>query len=406
MLPQGAKGVKMKKRSMLWLLGFVVLMALLFGCSNMPTENTDDNTGNVTLRVYQYDRPVDSLRVGIYTVFRINVPGGVNNITSYDWDFGDTTSVFNTEVNQCDHRYDNPGSYQLIVRVNFASGGSMPYTFPVRVYSGGSTDDILRLISATQNNNGRWTYRLGLSIAACSGDNSHPFVTGTQGVVVTNPYSTTYSWLQLITTPAVDGRYVVEVTCYNQEDIFLNYGGNFIPTNPSSAWGWATIGGSEYFQPEGGGGNLHFSLINGQLLPVGSNSQLPGLLGDENPSTLRMTVVSDSVRLYFSLDRLSNFNGGGYVEYVDNVGITQHVAVGTSEAFNGWLEFGLPVSTLGSPVMVRYGHQDSVLANMSSSKYWVASDQFMEFYLVTIPESSRNPSGWEIRPVRNTASSF
>jgi len=53
----------------------------------------------------------------------------------------------------------------------------------------------------------------------------------------------------------------------------------------------------------------------------------------------------------------------------------------------------LPLSALANePVKIRYGHHDNDLADMAGSKYWVASDGWLEFYIVQIGSGG----GWDI----------
>jgi hypothetical protein len=259
------------------------------------------------------------------------------------------------------------------------------------------SDDILVLLSSNQESSGKWTYRLGLSISAYSGGSgSNPFITGQPGgVIITNPVNNSnYNWVQLVNQQE-NGRLIVTITCWNQGDVFLNYGGSFISGQPAAQWNWADISESAYFVAEDGGGNLHFSLTAGQLLPVSGNvAQLPGLLGDDDPAILRMTVSQDSLKFFCNLDRLQNFDGNAWLEYTAVNGDNDRQPLQLSSFFSGWAEAILPLAALNdNPIKVRYGHNLNDIADMSGSKYWVPADGWLEFYLLPI---SGGKGGWEV----------
>jgi len=287
------------------------------------------------------------------------------------------------------------------VQVSYSNGGSNTYARQVRVYQPvvPPSDDVLVLLSSSQESSGKWTYRLGLSTSAYSGGSgANPFITGQPGgVVITNPVAG-YSWVQLANQQE-NGRLIVTVTCWDQSDVFLNYGGNFISGTAPAQWNWADISESAYFVAETGGGNLHFSLVAGQLLPIGGGvSQLPGLLGDDAPATLRMTASQDSLKVFCNLDRLPNYQGGGWLEYVAANGDHDRQPLQSSSFFSGWAEAILPLSALAdNPVKIRYGHNISDLADMTGSKYWVPADGWLEFSLLPIQGGK---GGWEVRLTR------
>lgn len=388
----------MKKMSFFFGLALLAMLFLV-GCSDMPTIPTvpDDNTPGIKLS--QGGKNVDSLLVNIYAIFSVNVAG--SSPASYQWNFGDGTPTVNTTFAQTEHRYVTVGTFTASVVVAYSNGGSNTYSRLVKVYqpSAPPSDDILVLLSSSQESSGKWTYRLGLTTSAYSGGSgANPFVTGQPGgVVITNPVAG-YSWVQLVNQQE-NGRLIVTVTCWDQSDVFLNYGGNFISGQPAANWNWANIEESVYFVAETGGGNLHFSLSSGQLLPVGGTvSQLPGLLGDDDPATLRMTVEQDSLKFFCNLDRLQNFDGGVWLEYVAVNGEINRQPLQPSSFFSGWAETVLPSSTLAdNPVKIRYGHNISDLADMTGSKYWVPADGWLEFYLLPIDGGK---GGWEVRLTR------
>lgn len=395
----------MKKRSFLLFLAGVVVGSLLIltACSDMPTIAQPENIPGIKLS--QGGRDVDSLLANIMTIFVVTVPEGSNPI-SYAWDFGDTTSSVITNIPQAEHRYTAAGNYVARVVVTYADGGSTTYSRNVRVYVAEvpPLDDILILISSNQENSGKWTYHLGLSTEAYSyGPGGNPFITGeSNGVIITNPVNNTnYSWVQLVNNQQ-DGRLIVDVTCWDQDEVLLNYGGNFIYDAPSTQWNWAIIEGSIFYvhnTPPQQGGNLCFALRGGQLLLPGGGGQLPGLLGDSSPATLRMTVITDpmSIKLFFNLDRLENFQGGAWVEYVSATHEIIHQPLTLSSFFSGWGEITIPLAALADdPVKVRYGHLDDSLADMAGSEYWVPADQWLEFYLQPINGKGGKRGGWRM----------
>lgn len=307
----------MKRRDLFFGLAAILAMVFFVGCSDMPTVPTvpDDNTPGIKLT--QNGKDVDSLLINIWAGFTVNVAG--SSPVSYLWTFGDGTSAVTTIFAQTEHRYITTGTFTASVKVSYSNGSSKTYTRSLRVYQPDvpPSDDILILLSSSQESSGKWTYRLGLSTSAYSdGSGANPFVTGQpNGVVITNPVAD-YSWIQLVNQQE-NGRLIVTVTCWDQNDVFLNYGGNFIASIAPGQWNWADITQSAYFVAENGGGNLHFSLTAGQILPVGGTAtQLPGLLGDESPATLRITAGQDSLKFFCNLDRLLNFDGGAWLEYM------------------------------------------------------------------------------------------
>ena len=394
----------MKKRSFLLFLAGVVVGSLLIltACSNMPITQPENIPG---IKLCQAGREADSLLANIMTIFVVTVPEGSNPI-SYAWDFGDTTSSVITNIPQVEHRYIAAGNYVARVVVTYADGGSTTYSRNVRVYVAEvpALDDILILISSNQENSGKWTYHLGLSTQAYSyGPGGNPFITGeSNGVIIVNPVNNTnYSWVQLVNNQQ-DGRLIVDVTCWDQDEVLLNYGGNFIYDAPSTQWNWAIIEGSIFYvhnTPPQQGGNLCFALRGGQLLPTGGGGQLPGLLGDTPPATLRITALTDSIRLFFNLDRLENFNGGAWVEYMSPTHEIVHQSLPLS-SFSGWGEIDIPLSALADdPVRVRYGHLNDELADMSGSEFWIPTDGWLEFYLQSINSKGGKSSGWRMLPV-------
>ena len=388
----------MKRRVLFFGLAILLVMSFLVGCSDMPTVPSipPDDTG---IKLTQNGKNVDSLLVNIYALFSVNVAG--SSPVSYQWNFGDGTPTVNTNFAQTEHRYVTVGTFTASVQVSYSNGGSNTYARQVGVYQPGvpPSDDILVLLSSYQEGSGKWTYRLGLSTAAYSGGSgANPFVTGQPGgVIITNP-APGYTWVQLVNQQE-NGRLIVTVTCWDQSDVFLNYGGNFISGQPPAQWNWADISESAYYVAEDGGGNLHFSLTAGQLMPTGGSvSQLPGLLGDDSPATLRMTARQDSLKFFCNLDRLPNFDGGAWLEYVVVNGDHDRQPLQTSAFFSGWAETVLPLSALAdNPVKIRYGHNISDLADMTQSKYWVPADGWLEFYLLPIDGGK---GGWEVRPTR------
>jgi hypothetical protein len=397
--PTGAKEITMKKRSIFFGLAAMLAMVFLAACSDMPTIPTvpDDNTPGIKLS--QGGKNVDSLLVNIWAAFSVNTSG--SSPVSYLWNFGDGTATVNTTFAQTEHRYVSTGNFTVSVQVGYSNGGSHTYTRQVRVYQPvvPPSNDVLVLLSSSQESSGKWTYRLGLSTSAYSGGSgANPFITGQPGgVVITNPVAG-YDWVQLVNQQE-NGRLIVVITCWNQSDIFLNYGGNFISGQPASQWNWANIEDSAYYIAETGGGNLHFSLSSGQLLPVGGTvSQLPGLLGDDDPATLRMTVEQDSLKFFCNLDRLPNFDGGAWLEFQSPNGDLNRQILQASVFFSGWGEATLSLAILAdNPFKVRYGHNLNDLADMTASKYWVPADGWMEFYLLPI---NGGKGGWEVRPTR------
>jgi hypothetical protein len=387
----------MKKMSIFFGLAILLAMTFLVGCSDMPTVPApDDNTG---IKLTQGGKTVDSLLVNIWAAFSVNVTG--SSPVSYSWTFGDGTPTVSTTFAQTEHRYVTVGTFTASVVVAYSNGGSNTYSRLVKVYQPGAppSDDILVLLSSTQESSGKWTYRLGLSTSAYSGGSgANPFITGQPGgVIITNP-APGYTWVQLVNQQE-NGRLIVTVTCWDQSDVFLNYGGNFISGTAPAQWNWANINESTYFVAEDGGGNLHFSLIAGQLLPIGGSvSQLPGLLGDDSPATLRMTAGQDSLKFFCNLDRLPNFDGGAWLEYAAINGDHDRQPLQVSSFFSGWAETVLPLSALAdNPVKIRYGHNVSDLADMTQSKYWISADGWLEFYLLPIQGGK---GGWEVRPTR------
>jgi hypothetical protein len=388
------------KRRVLFFFGLAILlvMSFLVGCSDMPTIPTIPGDNTPGIKLAQGGKDVDSLLVNTWAVFSVNTTG--SSPVSYSWEFGDGTSA-STTFAQTEHRYVSTGTFTASVQVSYSNGGSNTYTRQVRVYQPSipPSDDILVLLSSSQESSGKWTYRLGLSTAAyAGGSGANPFITGQPGgVIINNPVSG-YSWVQLINQQE-SGRLVVTITCWDQSDVSLNYGGNFISGQPPAQWNWAGIQGSAYFVAENGGGNLHFSLTAGQLLPVGGNvAQPPGLIGDDTPATLRMTVGQDSIKIFCNLDRLQNFNGNAWLEYAAVNGDHNRQPLQVSSFFSGWAETVLPLSALAdNPIKIRYGHNIGDLADMTQSKYWVPADGWLEFYLLPI---NSGKGGWEIRPTR------
>jgi len=394
------EGVKMKRL----FFGAVGVLLILAACSDMPTVVEPADNG---IKMYQGGREVDSLLVGIMTIFMVTVPEGTNPV-SYSWSFGDSVGVI-TNVPQAEHRYIATGNYLARVTLAYADGSSTTYSKAIRVYSQiippPPVDDILVLISSSQEASGKWTYRLGLSTQAYSnGPGGNPFITGEAGgIFITNPVNNTnYSWVQLVNNQQ-GGRLIVEVTCWDQSNVFINYGGNFIYGSPPTQWNWADITGSMYYVPNPPpqeGGDLHFALVGGQLLLPGGSGQLPGLLGDSSPATLRMTVlITDpvSIKLFFNLDRLENFQGGAWVEYLCSTNEISRQPLPLSPNFSGWGEVVLPLSALADdPIRVRYGHHNSDLADMSGSQYWIPTDGWLEFYLQPINGKGNQRGGWRM----------
>ncbi len=390
----------MKRRGLFFGLAVLLVTVFLVGCSDMPTVPNvpPDDDG---IKLAQNGKNVDSLLVNIWAGFTVNVAG--SSPVSYLWTFGDSTPAVNTTFAQTEHRYVTVGTFTASVVVTYSNGGNNTYTRQVRVYQPGvpPSDDILVLLSSSQESSGKWTYRLGLATSAyAGGSGANPFITGQPGgVVITNPVNNSnYNWVQLVTQQE-NGRLIVTITCWDQNDVFLNYGGNFISGTAPAQWNWADIEDSDYFVAETGGGNLHFSLSAGQLLPTGGSvSQLPGLIGDDSPATLRMTVGQDSLKVFCNLDRLQNFDGGAWVEYTAVNGDHDRQPLQLSAFFSGWAEAVLPLSALNdNPVKVRYGHNVSDLADMTASKYWVPADGWLEFYLLPIDGGK---GGWEVRPTQ------
>lgn len=394
----------MKNSTLLSLFGLIILALVVvmgcFGCSNMPTMAEQET--NPGIKMVQNEQNSDSLLVGVWAIFTVKTTGTPTPV-SYLWTFGDGTATVNTTFAQTEHRYVSTGNFIVSVQVGYSNGSSNTYTRQVRVYQPGvpPSDDILVLLSSSQESSGKWTYRLGLSTAAYSGGSgASPFITGQPGgVIITNPVPG-YSWVQLMNQQE-NGRLIVIVTCWDQSEVFLNYGGNFISGQPPAQWNWADIRNSTYYVAEDGGGNLYFSLIGGQLLPAGSGTtnQLPGLLGDDSPSTLRITVEEQgTLRFFCNLDRLQNFDGGAWLEYTAVNGDHNRQPLQPSSFFSGWAETVLPLSALAdNPIKIRYGHNISDLADMTRSKYWVPSDNWLEFYFLPI---NGGKGGWEIRPTR------
>lgn len=389
----------MKRRVLFFGLAAMLAMVFLAACSDMPTSPSvlpDDTPG---IKFVQGGKNVDSLLINIWAGFTVNTSG--SSPVSYIWNFGDGTSAVNTTFAQTEHRYVTTGTFTVSVQVSYSNGGSNTYNRQVRVYQPGvpPSDDILVLLSSSQESSGKWTYRLGLSTAAYSGGSGvNPFVTGQPGgVIITNPVPG-YTWVQLVNQQE-NGRLIVTVTCWDQDDVFLNYGGNFISGQPAANWNWANIEESDYFVAETGGGNLHFSLTAGQLLPTGGSvSQLPGLLGDDSPATLRMTAGQDSIKFFCNLDRLQNFDGGAWLEYVAVNGDHDRQPLQVSSFFSGWAEAILPLSALAdNPIKIRYGHNINDLADMTQSKYWIPANGWLEFYLLPIQGGK---GGWEVRPTQ------
>lgn len=389
----------MKKMSFFFGLAILLAMAFMVGCSDMPTVPNvpPDDTG---IKLTQNGKDVDSLLVNVFAIFTVNVTG--SSPVSYLWTFGDGTPAITTTFAQTEHRYIATGTFITSVVVAYSNGGSNTYTRQVRVYQPGAppSDDILVLLSSSQESSGKWTYRLGLSTSAYSGGSGvNPFVTGQPGgVIITNP-APGYTWVQLVNQQE-NGRLIVTVTCWDQSDVFLNFGGNFISGQPTSQWNWADISESVYYVAETGGGNLHFSLTAGQLLPVGGNvAQLPGLIGDDTPATLRMTVGQDSIKVFCNLDRLQNFDGGAWLEYTAANGDHNRQPLQVSSFFSGWAETVLPLSALAdNPIKIRYGHNINDLADMTQSKYWIPADGWLEFYLLIIEDGK---GGWEVYPINS-----
>lgn len=397
----------MKRHFLLISLAVVVGgLLLLTACSDMPTiTQPEENLPGIKL--FQGGREVDSILVNVIVIYTVTLPEEGGNPISYNWNFGDSVAD-TTNVPQVEHRYVSVGNYIAQVVVTWADGSQITYSRGIRVYTAlippPPVDDILVLMSSSQENSGKWTYRLGLSTQAYSnGSGGNPFITGEPGgVIITNPVnSIDYSWVQLVNNQQ-DGRLIIEVTCWDQDEVFLNYGGNFIYGAPPAQWNWANIGGSIYYvsnPPPQQGGNLHFALRGGQLLPTGGGGQLPGLLGDMPPATLRITALTDSIRLFFNLDRLENFNGGAWVEYMSPTHEIIHQSLPLS-SFSGWGEIDIPLSALADdPVRVRYGHLDDELADMSGSEFWIPTDGWLEFYLQSINSKGGKSSGWRMLPV-------
>ncbi len=373
----------MKKSTML-LIGLMVAVLVVFittGCqSSLPTvvDNTSED-GAIVCK--QFGRDVDSVQVGVFCSFYVNVTGGAIP-TAYRWNFGDGDSL-STGINQVEHRFATAGNYLVSVRIVLSDGSiTLPITKTLTAYVATQppAGEILTLISANHESNGMWTYRLGLSQSAYnSGSGANPFITGTGGVIVTNPINnTTYNWVQLV-NQVQNGKLVVTVTCYNQADLFINYGGNFIFNNPSPSWNWANIQSSQYYVPiPGDGGNLRFSLRDGQLLQIGTTTNLPGFLGDTNPAIFRFSVGVDSVRFFFNLSTIPNFDGTSFVEFKDAVGGVTHQNLPVSNVFTGWGEVVLAKAIMQlSPVKIRFGHQGNVLADLTASEHF-DNDQWLE----------------------------
>lgn len=386
----------MKRRVLFFGLAAMLAMVFLAACSDMPTIPVVPDDG---IKLSQGGKNVDSLLVNIWAGFTVNTTGSP---VSYLWTFGDGTPNVTTTFAQTEHRYVNIGTFTASVEVTYSNGNSNTYTRQVRVYQPGipPNDDVLVLLSSSQENSGKWIYRIGLSTSAYSGGSgANPFITGQPGgVIITNSVSG-YNWVQLANQQE-SGRLIVTVTCWDQNDVFLNFGGNFISDQPPAQWNWADISESAYFVAETGGGNLHFSLIGGQLLPTGGGvSQLPGLLGDDAPATLRMTAGQDSLKFFCNFDRLSNYQGGGWLEFQSpNGGDLNRQILQASDFFSGWGEATLPLTILAdNPFKVRYGHHLNDLADMTASKYWVPADGWLEFYLLPIDGGK---GGWEVRPTQ------
>jgi len=372
----------------------------------MPTITQPEDFPGIKL--FQGGKEVDSLLVNVIVIYTVTLPEEGGNPISYSWNFGDNISD-TTNVPQVEHRYVAAGNYVVQVVVTWADGSQVTYSRDVRVYATVTpplpVDDILVLMSSSQENSGKWTYRLGLSIQAyANGSGENPFITGEPGgVIITNPVnSIDYSWVQLVNNQQ-DGRLIVEVTCWDQDEVILNYGGNFIYGAPPAQWNWADITGSIYYVPHSAqhpeqGGNLHFALRAGQLLPHGGGGQLPGLLGDTPPATLRITALADSIRLFFNLDRLEEFNSGAWVEYMSPTHEIVRQSLSLSY-FSGWGEIEIPLSALADdPVKVRYGHLNDELADMSGSEFWIPNDGWLEFYLQSINSKGGKSSGWRMLP--------
>ena len=365
------------------------MMAVLFfvGCtSSLPTAADSSQEGQIVCK--QLGRDVDSVRVNVYCSFYVNIPGGASP-TAFRWKFGDGDSL-TTGINQVEHKYTTVGTYTVSVVIVLSDGSiTNPITKTLKAYVSTQppAGEILTLIAANQENNGMWTYRLGLAQSAyASGSGANPFITGTGGIVITNPVNqSTYNWVQLI-DQFQNGKLVVTITCYNQDDLFLNYGGNFVFNNPSPSWNWASIANSQYYVPiEGDGGNLRFALRDGQIFTIGGgNNGLPGFNGDSNPAILRYSVGSDSVKFYFNLTAMTGFTGNAFVEYQDAIGGTTHQGLPVSDFFTGWGEIVLPIAVMQtSPVKVRYGHQGDVLADISASGHYDGVG-WLEFYLQSV----------------------
>jgi len=112
-----------------------------------------------------------------------------------------------------------------------------------------------------------------------------------------------------------------------------------------------------------------------------------------------MTVITDpmSIKLFFNLDRLENFQGGAWVEYVSATHEIIHQPLTLSSFFSGWGEITIPLAALADdPVKVRYGHLDDSLADMAGSEYWVPADQWLEFYLQPINGKGGKRGGWRM----------
>ena len=396
----------MKRQIRLMCLAVVgVLLLLLTACSDMPTiTQPEENLPGIKLS--QGGKEVDSVLVNVIVIFRVTLPEEEGNPISYNWNFGDSVAD-TTNVPQVEHRYVVAGNYVVQVVVTWADGSQITYSRNIRVYTAlippPPVDDILVLMSSSQENSGKWTYRLGLSTQAYSnGSGGNPFITGEPGgVIINNPVNNTdYSWVQLVNNQQ-DDWLIVEVTCWDQSDLFINYGGNFIYGADPSQWNWADISDSDFYVSNAPdpGGNLRFALRAGQLLPHGGGGQLPGLLGDMPPATLRITALTDSIRLFFNLDRLENFNGGAWVEYMSPTHEIIHQSLPLS-SFSGWGEIDIPLSALADdPVRVRYGHLDDELADMSGSEFWIPTDGWLEFYLQSINSKGGKSSGWRMLPV-------
>lgn len=379
------------KKSLMLLAGLMVavLATILFtGCqSSLPTA-TESPSQEGQIFCKQFGRDVDSVRVGVFCSFYVNVAGGTSP-TAFRWNFGDGDSL-TTGVNQIEHKYVAAGTYTVSVVIVLNDGSiSNPITKTLKAYVATEppAGEILTLISSSHENNGMWTYRLGLAQSAyASGSGANPFITGTGGIIITNPVNqSAYNWVQLV-SQVQNGKLVVTVTCYNQDDLFINYGGNFVFNNPSPSWNWANIMSSQYYVPiEGDGGNLRFALRDGQIFTIGgSGNTLPGFNGDNNPAIMRYSVGADSVKFYFNLTAIPGFAGNAFVEYKDAIGGVTHQGLPVSSFFTGWGEIVLPIAVMQtSPVKIRYGHQNDVQADISASEHYDGSN-WLEFYLQSV----------------------